>query len=138
MIAFFCHYQTNIHSSKFKAVTMTCIIISSVQLANYRQNKNVAKFPVMCVPTLLSQEIRKKKCSFNLGIFQTRSNPPTPPWIFWTFGALFCRLIFLVECFGHFLCHNSPKIWEKEPKIVWIWSTPSFSTQNSTFVGAQQ
>ena len=49
----------------------------------------------------------KQKCSFNLGIFQTGSDPP-PPKNFATFGALFRRLFFCQNFWGTF-CHISPK-----------------------------
>ena len=54
-----------------------------------------------------SEKSRKKK-TFNLGIFQSRSDSPLQD--FGTFWALFYRLIFLKYFWGTFLCHNSSKI----------------------------
>ena len=69
------------------------------------------------------------KCSFNLGIFQTGSDPS--PRNFGTFGALFRRL-FCSKSFWALFCHISVKSWGKSSQklLDMVNPPPPFSTQN--------
>ena len=48
------------------------------------------------------RELLIKKMQLNYGLLPKRSDPPPPPQTFGTFGALFCRLIFLGNFWGTF------------------------------------
>ena len=77
-----------------------------------------------------------KKYSFNLGIFQTRSDPPLPG--FWNFWGTFPLANFFPKLLGHFLCHTSTIIWGKKvPKNFCSCSRRHLSSCDPIFQSVQ-
>ena len=94
-----------------------------------------------------------KKCSFNLGIFLNRSDPPPPPQFLENLGHFFIGKFllenlghfsvgsFLLELFGHFfVLRINQKIGEKiaQKLLDLVKPPPPFCTPNSKLVGAQK
>ena len=69
----------------------------------------------------------------------SKPGPTPPPGFLELLGHFSVGSFFWGELFGHFLCHNSPKIRETSgQKLLDFVKPPPFSNQNSKIVGAQK